>query len=142
MFTLTKEFRFEAAHRLPRHDGKCARLHGHSWKMRVVVQGENLQPSGPKVGMLQDYADISKVVNPLIESALDHHYLNETLGISDPTSEHVALWAFNTLKPILPGLVAIEVDETCTCSCRYEPTVQGWEPSPKNKSVKKFTFQV
>lgn len=126
MFTLTKEFTFEAAHKLPAHDGKCARLHGHSWKMRVIVQGENLdgKPS-PKAGMLMDFSNISKVVAPIYRDQLDHHYLNETTGLENPTSEELARWIYNQLRlhfeeDKFVDLVAVEVDETCTSSCRYE----------------------
>ena len=126
MFTLTKEFRFEAAHKLPLHDGKCARLHGHSWKMRVIVQGPDLHVAGPKTGMLVDYSDVSKLVQPLLESHLDHHYLNDTTGLKNPTSEGLARWIFDCLHPqfnkdMFLKLIAVEVDETCTCSCRYQP---------------------
>ena len=120
-FTLRKEFTFEAAHKLPHHDGKCQRLHGHSWKMRVVVAGDMLTMNGPKTGMLMDYAEISKIVKPLVESHLDHHYLNETLAIDSPTSEYLACWLYNYFEPMIPGLVAVEVDETCTSSCCFQP---------------------
>lgn len=122
MFELTKKFRFEAAHRLPHHDGKCARLHGHSWNGAVIVRGPALQKAGPKQGMLLDFGEISKPVNELVESKLDHHFLNDTLPLSNPTSEEVARWMFNELKPRLPDLVAVVIEETCTSACRYEET--------------------
>lgn len=122
MITLVKEYRFEAAHRLPHHDGKCQRLHGHSWKMRVVLEGHSVEVHGPKSGMLMDYSEISKIVNPVVSTFLDHHYLNETLSsLESPTSEAIAMWLFHYLKPHLPLLKSVEVDETCTCSCRYQP---------------------
>lgn len=121
MFTITKEFRFEAAHKLNNHDGKCARLHGHSWKMRVILEGASVEKEGPKKGMLMDFSEVSKIVNPLLEEKLDHYYLNDTLKLENPTSEAIAQWLYNQLVPKLTKLVAIEVDETCTCSCRYEP---------------------
>jgi 6-pyruvoyl tetrahydropterin synthase/QueD family protein len=67
---LTKEFRFEASHILPKHPGRCSRLHGHSWKLLVNVEG----PINPQTGFVQDFADISAIVKPLIEH-LDHHHL-------------------------------------------------------------------
>ena len=118
--TLKKEFTFEAAHKLPHHDGKCQRLHGHSWKMRVVVEGTLLQMNGPKQGMLTDYAELSAIVKPVVEKYLDHHYLNETLKMESPTSEMIASWLFHLLKPAIPMLAAVEIDETCTSSCRFE----------------------
>lgn len=119
MFTLTKEFKFEAAHVLVGHDGKCARLHGHSWKGRVILKGDTLHREGPKAGMLADFGDVSAAVQPLVEEYLDHHFLNETLGTDRPTSEFVAEWLFNKLRGKLRELAAVEVFETCTSSCRY-----------------------
>jgi 6-pyruvoyltetrahydropterin/6-carboxytetrahydropterin synthase len=123
VFTLTKEFKFEAAHKLPKHDGKCRRLHGHSWRLRIVLADEMLHVAGPKSGMVQDFADIKSKVQPLVDRYLDHHYLNETTKLANPTSEEIARWVFDKLKrELLPlGLAAVEVDETCTSSCRYEP---------------------
>ena len=120
MFTLTKEFKFEAAHKLPYHDGQCARLHGHSFKMRVILQGKELKQNGSKQGMLIDYKTVSEVVKPIVDEKLDHHYLNDTLPLESPTSENIAKWLFAEIKPLLPLLHAVEVDETCSCSCRYE----------------------
>ena len=121
MWTLTKAFSFEAAHSLPDHDGKCRRLHGHSWRGRVILQGETLNQKGAKSGMLQDFGDIKAVLDPLVAGWLDHQHLNETLPMRSPTSEEVARWIFDQLKPSLPLLVAVEIDETCTSSCRYQP---------------------
>ena len=122
MYTLKKEFRFEAAHKLPAHDGKCQRLHGHSWRMQVVLQGDRLVTAGPKQGMLKDYGDVSAAVKPLIEQCLDHHYLNETIpSIENPTSENIAKWVFEQLQPIIPELVAVTIFETCTSECTYQP---------------------
>ena len=118
-WTLTKEFTFEAAHRLPRHDGKCARLHGHSWKMLVEVESPALCESGPKSGMVMDFGDIKAAVASLVESHLDHHYLNDTLELESPTSEKVAQWVFQAILPKLPNLRAVTINETCTSACRY-----------------------
>jgi 6-pyruvoyltetrahydropterin/6-carboxytetrahydropterin synthase len=119
VWILSKEFTFEAAHQLPQHDGKCARLHGHSWKAIVFVAGDLLQVTGAKAGMLIDYADIKGIVKPIIDDYLDHHYLNETTGLDDPTSEAIAAWLYRFIKPNLPGLIAVRIDETCTSSCTY-----------------------
>jgi 6-pyruvoyltetrahydropterin/6-carboxytetrahydropterin synthase len=67
-----------------------------------------------------DYADISALVSPLVERYLDHHYLNDTLGIENPTSEEIARWIYYQLAPKLSGLVAVQVDETCTSCCTFE----------------------
>jgi 6-pyruvoyltetrahydropterin/6-carboxytetrahydropterin synthase len=120
-WTLTKRFKFEASHQLPWHDGKCRRLHGHSWKGAVICKGEILQPDGgTKGGMLMDYADISKLVDPIVEKYLDHYHLNDSLDMLSPTSELIAQWIFRQLEPHLPLLHAVEIEETCTSACRYE----------------------
>jgi 6-pyruvoyltetrahydropterin/6-carboxytetrahydropterin synthase len=124
MYRLAKKFRFEAAHKLTYHDGKCARLHGHSWRGMVIVTGPNLVAVGPKRGMLIDYGDLSKLLHPLIEDCLDHRYLNDTLDTEDPTSEFVAWWLYSKLVAKLPDGVKLEsviIEETCTSSAEYRP---------------------
>jgi 6-pyruvoyltetrahydropterin/6-carboxytetrahydropterin synthase len=108
---LRKTFQFEAAHRLPRvpKSHKCARLHGHSFQVEVVVSG----PCDEKLGWVMDYADISQAFKPLWEK-LDHRYLNEVRGLENPTSEVVAAWIWRRLKPRLPLLTEVVVAETCT----------------------------
>ena len=115
-----KEFRFEAAHRLPNHHGKCSRLHGHSWQGRIYIEGNKLIETGPKQGMLFDYGDIKEYIQPLLDHYLDHYYLNETTGLENPTSEQIARWIFEKLEIAgLPGLHSVEIRETCTSGCRY-----------------------
>jgi 6-pyruvoyltetrahydropterin/6-carboxytetrahydropterin synthase len=113
---LRKTFQFEAAHRLPMlpETHKCFRLHGHSFQVELVVAGE----TDPRMGWLVDYADISAVFKPIWEQ-LDHNYLNEIPGLQNPTSENVAEWIWNQLKPRLPMLTEIVVAETCTARCVY-----------------------
>lgn len=86
----------------------------------MFLSGKVLQPRGPQSGMLMDFGSISMIVKPLIEEKLDHHYLNETTGLENPTSEQLAHWVYISLKPMLPQLVAVEIDETCTSSGRYD----------------------
>lgn len=121
MWKLTKQFRFEASHQLPHHDGKCARLHGHSWIGYVECQGDALAPDGPKQGMLIDYGDISAAIKPLVDEVLDHYHLNESTGLSSPTSEELARWIFQRVKVSLPFLSAVIIEETCTSRCEYRP---------------------
>ena len=113
---LSKTFHFEAAHDLPTFppDHKCRRLHGHSFRFDVIVEGE----VDPAKGYLIDYGDIKKAADPLVKR-LDHYYLNEIEGLSNPTSEVLARWVFDRLKPALPQLSSIIVHETCTSSCAY-----------------------
>ena len=119
IWTLRKQFRFEAAHHLPAHDGKCARVHGHSWIGEVEVSGDTLQVRGPKVGMLIDYAELGRIVKPTVEELLDHHDLNLTTGLENPTSEELARFLFNWWEQTIPGLIAVTILETCTTACRY-----------------------
>ena len=119
MWTLVKEFRFEASHRLPNHDGKCARLHGHSWIGKAYLAGAHLVEDGSERGMLIDYSNIAEPIKALVEEQLDHYHLNNIL--ENPTSEVVAQWIFEQLKPKLPMLTAIEICETCTTRCLYSP---------------------
>lgn len=127
-WTLEKEFRFEASHQLKHHDGKCARLHGHSWVGRVGVSGTHLFQHGPKQGMLFDYADLSSIIKPLVERSLDHWHLNDTLLEDSPTSEMVARWVWVQVAAELLKLTSSEelldsltvtINETCTSSCKY-----------------------
>jgi len=111
-----KEFTFEAAHRLPHVPAghKCGRLHGHSFRCEVHVAGE----VGRETGWVVDFADIKEAFEPL-RKTLDHNYLNEVEGLSNPTSEHLARWIWDHLKTALPQLSKIVVRETCTCGCVY-----------------------
>jgi len=119
-----KEFRFEAAHKLPNYDGKCNRLHGHSWVGRVHIKGNELIDQGCKQGMIIDYGDISEYIQPLLDDFLDHYYLNETTGLENPTSENLSRWIFEKLEKVgLPGLYAVEIRETCTSGCIYKKNV-------------------
>ena len=113
---LRKSFQFEAAHRLPNvpPNHKCARLHGHSFRVEVVVSGE----CDPRMGWLMDYAEISAAFKPVLET-LDHYYLNDVPGLDNATSENVARWIWDRLKPVLPLLTEIVVAETCQSRCVY-----------------------
>lgn len=112
-----KEFTFEAAHRLPNvpEGHKCFRLHGHSYKVAVYVKGEANEPSG----WIIDFADIREAFQPLFE-ILDHNYLNDVDGLSNPTSENLARWIWERLKPELCDLCRVIVQETCTSGCMFE----------------------
>ena len=113
---LSKSFGFEAAHWLPcfPEGHKCRRMHGHSFRVDVIVEGE-LDPS---IGYLIDFADIKRATEP-IERELDHRCLNEIAGLENPTSEMVAAWIWARLKPALPMLSEIVVHETCTSTCHF-----------------------
>jgi 6-pyruvoyltetrahydropterin/6-carboxytetrahydropterin synthase len=113
---LRKTFQFEAAHLLPHlpEGHKCRRLHGHSFMVDVVVAGE----CDAQLGWVMDYADIKAAFKPFWEQ-LDHHYLNDVPGLENPTSENVAKWVWDKLKPELPLLTEVVVAETCTARAVY-----------------------
>jgi 6-pyruvoyltetrahydropterin/6-carboxytetrahydropterin synthase len=113
---LRKTFQFEAAHLLPHlpKSHKCRRLHGHSFKVEIAVQGECV----PKLGWVMDYADMGEAFKP-IWVKLDHFYLNDIAGLKNPTSENIAVWIWDRLKPRLPLLTEVVVAETCTARCIY-----------------------
>lgn len=136
--TISKEFRFEASHILPKHPGKCSRLHGHSWRLEVTVQGSVHHDSG----FVMDYGQLSAKVNPLIEE-LDHRHLgswdiplqmldlstdwllehNENWaapGLSKnfyPSSENLIVWIGERLLERGLDWHQLRLNETCTSSC-------------------------
>ena len=116
---LSTSFHFEAAHDLPTFpDGhKCRRLHGHSFRFDVIVEGE----VAAEKGYLIDYGDIKQATEPIV-SRLDHYYLNKIPGLENPTSENIARWLWSALQPLLPLLSAIIVHETCSSTCEYRGT--------------------
>lgn len=111
-----KRFTIEAAHRLPNvpPSHKCARLHGHSFVVELRVTGE----PGAESGWIMDFGDIKTAFQPVYEQ-LDHRYLNEIEGLDNPTSERLAIWIWERLKPALPALSGVVIQETCTSGCRY-----------------------
>ncbi len=112
-----KEFTFEAAHRLPNvPDGhKCGRLHGHSFMVQVHIRGD----VDPVTGWIMDFADLKAAFRPIYDR-LDHYYLNDIEGLENPTSEVLAKWIWQELKPSLPELSRIVIKETCTSGCVYQ----------------------
>lgn len=111
-----KEFIFEAAHRLPNvpEGHKCARLHGHSFRAELHVSG----PVDRTAGWVMDFADIKMAFQPLYDQ-LDHHFLNEIEGLENPTSEVIARWIWDRVRPSLPALSKVVLRETCTSGCVY-----------------------
>ena len=111
-----KAFTLESAHRLPNvpEGHKCARVHGHSFRVEIHVRG----PLDPQLGWVMDFADVKAAFEPLFLQ-LDHRYLNDVPGLENPTSEHLARWIWQRLQPALPQLCAVVVHETCTSGARY-----------------------
>jgi 6-pyruvoyltetrahydropterin/6-carboxytetrahydropterin synthase len=114
---LVHEFRFEAAHRLPKlpETHKCFRLHGHSFRIELTIEG----PVNPDTGWLIDFGELHALFKPLHDQ-LDHHYLNEIAGLENPTSEVLAQWIWQKVKPLLSFLTRVTVFETCDSRCEYE----------------------
>jgi 6-pyruvoyltetrahydropterin/6-carboxytetrahydropterin synthase len=117
MMEIYKRFHIEAAHRLPNvpEGHKCARLHGHSYQVDIHVSG----PLHESLGWVMDFADLKQAFLPVFEQ-LDHRYLNEIPGLENPTAENIARWIWDRLKPSLPELSRIVINETCTSGVTYQ----------------------
>jgi 6-pyruvoyltetrahydropterin/6-carboxytetrahydropterin synthase len=107
-----RRFRFEAAHRLPFHRGKCRDLHGHSYELVVGVDrlvGED--------GLAIDFSELKRIVKDEVIDLLDHKLVNDR--IENPTAELMVRWIWERLAPALSGLVELELHETRDCSVVY-----------------------
>lgn len=143
---VVKEFRFEAAHVLPKHPGKCSKLHGHSWLMRVGVSA----PVNPETGFVVDYIDLKALVQPLVDQ-WDHSFLGHAIMraydgmgnledvprsfIGYPSSENLVAYVVDYLRGkicalpnqiegdalALAALSLVEIEETCTSRCTWRP---------------------
>lgn len=121
MFQLDVDAEFSAAHQLRGYKGQCENLHGHNWKVRLSVGGEELDP----VGMLMDFGDLKRILREELER-LDHVFLNETKPFDtlNPTSEHLAQYLAGQIAPQLPApvrVVAVRVWESTRCAATYRP---------------------
>jgi 6-pyruvoyltetrahydropterin/6-carboxytetrahydropterin synthase len=110
---IRKAYRFEASHMLPNHTGKCANLHGHSYRIEVTIGGP-IKLDGEAAGMIMDFAQLSDVVIARVVEPLDHTHLNDTL--ENPTCERLLIWIWDALKVSLPTIYEIVLWETET-SC-------------------------
>jgi len=107
---LDVEFYFAAAHRLPRYQGPCFRMHGHNYKFFVGLEGD----VDPATGMIADFGEVKQVVAEKVLARADHQTLNDFL--ENPTAENIARWIWETLAPHLPGLVEVrlfEIPDSC-----------------------------
>ncbi len=111
-----REFKFDAAHKLPNlpEGHRCGNLHGHTFVVYIHIQGN----VGEKTGWVMDYGEIKSICAPVIDK-LDHQYLNDVSGLENPTSEVIAQWLWNRIKPVLPELSMIEIKETASTGCRF-----------------------
>lgn len=112
-----KTFTIEAAHHLPHVPAghKCGRLHGHSFQITLYIEGK----VDEYTGWIMDFADVKSSFQPFYDQ-LDHHYLNDIEGLENPTSENLARWVWQKIKPLLPNLSKVAVAETCTSGCIYQ----------------------
>lgn len=137
LLQLTKHFSFEASHILPRHQGKCSRLHGHSWQLWVTVEG----PVSEDSGFVCDYGVLSAIVKSEVIERLDHNHLGQGIPHLDdggksrlytcpfgkefyPSSENLAIAIARMLLPLIQEiphvrLASIKIGETCTSECLY-----------------------
>lgn len=101
-----KEFLFEAAHFLPsaKPGTGNARIHGHSFRARVVIDGE---PDG-ETGLVLHFDEMARQIEEARE-ALDHRFLNEVDGLAVPTLERIAEWLWRRLQNRVPGLSEIHI---------------------------------
>ena len=110
---LDVEFYFAAAHRLPRYEGPCFRMHGHNYQFFVAVEGE----VEPRSGMITDFGELKRIVGELVLARVDHQVLNDVL--ENPTAENIARWIYETLQPSLPGLCEVRLFEIPGCCVTY-----------------------
>ena len=110
---ISKRFRVEAAHRLPRYRGPCFELHGHSYELHVTLE----MPIDPETGMTLDFFVLEAAVKTRILDRLDHKNINDTLD--NPTAENIAIWIWDQLKPDFPQLAEIRLYETPDSSVTY-----------------------
>ena len=110
---LDVEFYFAAAHRLPRYEGPCFRMHGHNYKFFISVEGD----VDPATGMIADFGKIKEVVAEEVLSRTDHRNLNDVLD--NPTAENIARWIWEALAPRMAGLCEVRLYEIPACCVTY-----------------------
>lgn len=116
---LDVEFYFAAAHRLPRYQGPCFRMHGHNYKFFIGLEGE----VDPATGMIADFGEIKRVVGEKVLAPADHQVLNDFL--ENPTAENIARWIWETLVGDVPGLVEVRLFEIPDCCVTYRGPAVG-----------------
>jgi 6-pyruvoyltetrahydropterin/6-carboxytetrahydropterin synthase len=130
MFYITRSFKFEAAHRLMYHKGKCRNIHGHNY----VVDFKLKQKETNQDGMVKDFSDIRASIEPMLYCKFDHHLIlnkNDTTMINllenytkilkfdgEPTAENMAKYFFRAKRGI-PNLISVTVWENSECSATY-----------------------
>lgn len=110
---LNKIFELDCAHFLPKYNGKCERLHGHTYRVIVSIRGD----VDPESGLVMDFTEMKKIFKDRIYKKLDHTLLNDF--ISNPSAENISIWIWNELKDFMP-ICKITVYETPTSYAEYE----------------------
>ena len=125
---IARLFKFEAAHRLPYHDGKCRRLHGHSYRLRLVFSGavRSPHPDDPQSGFVVDFGLLDQIITrELIDPYLDHHHLDEHIPeLPYSSAEYLVAWIVDWCMTHLDGrpeMGAARID-----SARLWETVNAW----------------
>jgi 6-pyruvoyltetrahydropterin/6-carboxytetrahydropterin synthase len=117
-----KKFTFDSAHFLPNvpEGHKCKEVHGHTYHLTVFFDGKLVE----HLNWVMDFAEIKKMINPIID-VIDHKLLNDIPGLENPTCEKIAIWLWDTIKPKLPQLTTIELNETPTSGVIYHGPPQA-----------------
>ena len=131
---LRKEFTFDAAHNLVHYHGKCEALHGHTYRLTVILEG-----FPDKEGMIMDFCELSSLVRERVISKLDHSYLNDI--IPQPTAENIAGWVWDQIEALVsqPGterrLFEVQVWETATSCAIMRAGDRSWRPATQLKDA-------
>ena len=117
MYSIKVEANFSAAHNLRGYKGKCEELHGHNWKVELVVEKAELD----KTGMVLDFKYLKNKLYVVLEK-LDHKYLNNLAYFKkvNPTSENIAKYIYDGLKPKILNLKSVTVWESDNSSTTYQ----------------------
>jgi len=109
---LSREFTFDSAHKLLDYEGKCAKLHGHTYKIIITLSGF-LKDNG----MLIDFNDIKKIYEKAVNTKLDHEYLNEVLHFMNPTAENMIVWIWEQIEQELLNITddynSVRLEKLC-----------------------------
>lgn len=108
----TKRFHFEACHHLPGHSGKCANIHGHSYKLEVTVSSvKNFNAKGltPDANMVMDFSTIKAIVNAAVVNKYDHQDLNKFFDM--PTAEQMVVRMFHDIEQALSDYDNVTLEE-------------------------------
>ncbi|MBK7360274.1 MAG: 6-carboxytetrahydropterin synthase QueD [Saprospiraceae bacterium] len=115
-----RKFTFDSAHFLPNvpEGHKCKNIHGHTYHLTVFIDDR----LDPHLNWVMDFAAINKAIDPILKS-IDHKLMNDIPGLENPTCEQIAIWLWDQIKPQIPQLIKIELNETPTSGVIYTGTV-------------------